>query len=163
LPLLGTLIVTALPLIRYAQKTRAETRAAAVLGRVAEAQQRFRLASTGFASTLASLTTPCGLPSGALLDVQALSDLTDAGYRLLLRPAQRANVIGRDCHGVETVSDYYAAVLPDAPTAAGQQAFAVTSKGRIYLFYDGLPPVEGDMEAGGLATALDAADRFKIP
>jgi hypothetical protein len=79
-----------------------------------------------------------------------------------LRAAARAATVGTDCHGRATASDFYAAVQP-MDEWAGRQAMAASAWGRIYVFFDGLPPLERDMEAGGLAVPLDTLDIFKIP
>jgi hypothetical protein len=67
-----------------------------------------------------------------------------------------------DCHGRPLSSDYYAALSPSDGTV-GQQAFAITGTGRIFVFFDGIAPVERDMTADGLATPIEALDTFKIP
>jgi hypothetical protein len=62
-----------------------------------------------------------------------------------------------------TVSDYYAAAAPRSVQTAGQQAFAMLAAGRIYVFFDGIAPLERDMTPDGLAVPLDALRTFKIP
>ena len=39
----------------------------------------------------------------------------------------------------------------------------MTATGRIYVFFDGVAPLERDMAAGGLATPLESVPTFKIP
>jgi type II secretory pathway pseudopilin PulG len=162
-PIAGIIAIGAIPLVRYAQKTAAEAAAVDALQELHEAQRRFRTMSGGFAIDLTTLITPCPGQTTPALSRDLMSQLPRIGYRLALRAAERAITVGRDCHGRETVSDYYAAVQPEAPASAGQQAFATTSRGRIYLFYDGLPPSEQEMRPGGLAIPHDRADTFKIP
>jgi hypothetical protein len=71
-------------------------------------------------------------------------------------------VVGIDCHGRQLTSDYYVAAEP-ANEFTGLLAFAATSRGRVYVFFDGIAPAERDMDAGGLAVPLDTLDTFKIP
>jgi hypothetical protein len=59
-------------------------------------------------------------------------------------------------------SDYYSAAQPITPLD-GRQAFAMTARARIYVFFDGIAPRESDMRPGGLAVPLDTVERFKIP
>ena len=161
---MGIAVIGAIPLVRYAQKTAAEARAVERLRQLHEAQRHFRtMSGGGFAIDLTSLITPCPGHNTSVLASEVATDLSRIGYRLELRAAERATPVSRDCHGREAMSDYYAAVLPETPMTAGQQAFAVTSRGRVYLFYDGLPPLERDMRPGGLAIPHDAAGTFKIP
>jgi hypothetical protein len=164
LPLAGLVVVGSIPLVGYARKTAAERDAADALGGVHAAQEAFRNAGGrgGYASQVDSLATPCegaapSLPPALVREVAAIR------YRLVVRPAVDASPAGVDCHGRPVVSDYYAAVHPDGADAPGQRAFAARADGRIYLFYDGVPPAERDMGEGGLATPLDAAAEFRIP
>lgn len=165
LPLLGILIGVALPLVRHGQKVRAESEAAAFLERVHAAQEAFRAGrpTGGYASALESLIEPCpgGRAAGPLRD--AVASLTAAGYEPRVRTADGGAARGPDCHGRATFSDYYASAQPRSSEIAGQQAFAEMSSGRIFVFFDGVAPVERDMAAGGLATPLDARDQFRIP
>jgi hypothetical protein len=163
LPLAGIIVVGSVPLVRYAQKSAAEDHAARVLRQLHQAQEAFRAGSGGaFASDWESLAAPCGATSPSPL-TGAVAALADDGYRILLRAAAGAAPAGADCHGRPLVSDYYLAAYPGVPGAAGQRAFAMRGDGRIYLFYDGVAPLERDMGEGGLATPLDQADEFKIP
>jgi hypothetical protein len=87
---------------------------------------------------------------------------TSHGYRFVLRAARTARDVGLDCHGRRTASDFYAAATP-ANEFAGREAMAMTSWGRIYVFFDGIAPLESDMAVGGLAVPLDTLEAFKIP
>lgn len=164
-PLMGTLVMVAVPLIRHTQKTRAEAAAATFVGQVQIAQRAFRVAhgDDGYASSLASLNTPCPGRTDGHLTPSAVTALIDAGYAATLRPAAGAVAGSPDCHGRPLSSDYYVAVAPRSIDAAGQQAFAAVAAGPICVFFDGIAPVEADMADGGLATRLDALDAFTIP
>lgn len=70
--------------------------------------------------------------------------------------------MGTDCHGRATSSDFYAAVAPRS-ALDGRQAMAMLSWGRIYVFFDGIAPLESDMGPRGLAVPLDRLESFKIP
>lgn len=163
-PMLGIVVVTLIPFVRHAQQTRAESTASAFLGRVHAGQQAFREShgNAGYASALDSLTMPCRGGNGVPIPASDVTALERAGYDAILRPAELAVSAVKDCHGRPLVSDYYAAVSPRSVQSPGRQAFAVTSSGRIFVFFDGIAPLERDM-AGGLATPLDALDTFKIP
>jgi hypothetical protein len=161
LPLVGTLVAAAVPLVRYARMQRDEGVAIDVMARVQGAQAAFQRLTGGFATDAASLTRACE-GSEPVLAPDVLSGLTAAGYGLLLRAAEGAIIGGRDCLGRDLASDYYAAVAPLSPETVARQAFASRGDGRIYLFVDGLAPRERDM-ASGLATPLEARDSFKIP
>lgn len=163
LPVIGILVVGAIPFVRYAQKQAAEATAAGVLGVIHQAQERFHAAAGGYATDLASLTTACPGQHAATLTPAVVEEARGAAYEIALRASQAASARGTDCHGRPVTSDFYAAVRPASAGSAGQRAFAVTASGRIFLFYDGVPPREEDMAAGGLATPLEAADTFTIP
>ena len=163
LGLLGIAASIARPVIMYARMNRAEKLAAITIAAVVDAERAFRSAggNGGFASDLASLTTPCpGQAAPALVIPAALSGFD---YAVSLRPAEGATTgRGADCHGRPTTMDFYAAVAP-LTSIAGRQAFAVTARGRAYVFFDGLPPRERDMSAGGLAIPADRLPVFRIP
>jgi hypothetical protein len=87
-----------------------------------------------------------------------------AGYEVTIRPAASAESRGVDCHGRPTASDYYAAAQPRSPEILAKQAFGTTaSGGQIFVFFDGVAPLETDMGPDGLATPLEAVESFKIP
>jgi hypothetical protein len=138
----------------------AEDAAARTLSAILDAQRVFRRATGGYATDLASLTRGCPSPGVSMLREPLATAEYD--YRVVLRAAIRATEAGSDCHGKPTASDFYAAVSPGQPWA-GRQAMAVTGRGRIYVFFDGIAPVERDMDTGGLAVPLDTVDTFKIP
>lgn len=164
-PLVGAVIVAALPLVRYVQKRTAESGAADFLRRVQVAQHAFRASqpAAGYAASFESLTAPCPGGRPGMLRGDAISSLEQLGYAAQLRAAEGATPLALDCHGRPTVSDYYAAASPRSVASAGQQAFAATAAGRIFVFFDGIPPLERDMAPSGLATPLDALGTFKIP
>ena len=148
----------------------AEHVAAAALTAIVDAQRAFRRSGGvgGYATDLQSLTQPC--PSETTAAAQsppplALSVVEGFGsydYQVVVRAAQQASLVGTDCHGRPTASDFYASLQP-AHGWAGRHALAATSRGRIYVFFDGLPPLERDLAAGALAVPLDTLDTFKIP
>ena len=157
-------IVTAVSIQVRAQfrMRHAERVAAASLKAIVEAERVFRKAGGrgGYAIDFQSLTQPC--PGERAAALSSLPPFSAYEYRVVLRAAEGASVTGTDCHGRPAASDFYAALQP-VHGWAGRQAFASSSWGRIYVFFDGLPPVERDMAAGGLAVPLDALDTFKIP
>jgi hypothetical protein len=162
-PLLGVMVAAAFPLGWHIQMLLREQHAEETLRALHASQLSFRGAggAGGFATDLASLQTPCpGQPANA-----ATAPLADAvtGYVMTLRAAGDSTPVGVDCHGRSTSSDYYAAVAPRPGRTDGRRAFAMTSAGRVFVFFDGIAPTETDMAAGGLATPLDALDTFKIP
>ena len=157
---LGITGVVLVPVLTYARMDRAEHEASERLAAIGEAQRAFRSAGGrgGYATDLVSLTTPCpGASSAAVADAPQTR-----AYTFVLRAAQHAKTIGADCHGHATASDFYASASP-VSEFAGEQAFAMTSRGRIYVFFDGVAPLETDMTVGGLAVPLDTLDEFKIP
>jgi Tfp pilus assembly protein PilE len=163
-PLAGIVLAVAVPLTHYAQKGRAERAAVRFLTELTAAQERFRTVSAagGYASDLTSLTTPCP-GSGAQALAVSPAALTGARYNVHLRAAEGARVLGADCHGRALASDYYAAAEPMSAETPAEQAFAVTSTGRIFVFFDRRAPRERDMAAGGLATPLEALKEMTIP
>jgi hypothetical protein len=161
LALVGTVVAAAVPLIRYAGMERDERTAIRVLQRVHAAQVEFQRRTGGFAIDPASLTTACP-GAQAVLPSESLAELADADYSFELRAPAGAIVNGRDCQGREIASDYYVAAAPRSAAAAGRQAFAGRSDGRLHLFYDGIAPRETDI-AAGLATPLELRETFKIP
>jgi hypothetical protein len=157
----GTVATVSIQVRAQLRMRDAEKAAAAALSAIVDAQRAFRKAGGrgGYATDLQSLIQPC---AGAPATLSAPPPVAADDYRVVLRAAQRASPVGTDCHGRPTASDFYAAVQP-AHEWAGRQAMASTAWGRIYVFFDGLPPVERDMDAGGLAVPLDTLDSFKIP
>jgi type II secretory pathway pseudopilin PulG len=160
-PLIGVVIAVALPLTRYALRERYEQTAIEVLRQVQDAQRSLYQGSGAYAGTSRSLTSPCG-DSPAWLPASSLERLRDVDYEFELRPARDGIVRGVDCLGDPLVTAYYVAVRPESAAAIARQAFAASNDGQIYLFYDGIPPAEADMQAG-LATRVEARKAFKIP
>jgi hypothetical protein len=160
LPLTGAVLVGAVPLLWHFKMVRAERAAADLVSEISLAQHRFNeTGMSGYATDLVSLITPCAGRSGAAL--RAIADAQ--GYELALRPARAAQPVARDCHGRPTASDFYVSARPRLPGRDGRRAFAATSNGRVFVFFDGVPPSERDMEPGGLAVPLDRIEMFKIP
>jgi hypothetical protein len=88
----------------------------------------------------------------------------ESGFDVSLRPAQGASTASADCHGQATTTDFYAALQPASVAAAPRRAYAVTGlSGRVFVFFDGVAPLEADMAPGGLATPLDTLGTFRIP
>ena len=160
-PLLGITVAVALPLLRYAERERDERAAIAALQRVQEAQRTLHARSGAYATSLTSLTEACGgLP--APLEQRALDDVEAATYSIELRATRAAATVRLDCHGHALADDYFVSVSPLHADAPGRQAMAARADGRIYLFHDGIPPRERDMERG-LATPVEERERFRIP
>lgn len=138
----------------------AERAAATFMERIGEAQRAFReqVGRRGYATDLASLMTPCPGDAQPLI----ARDPVAPAYVVVVRAAERATVTGADCHGRPIASDYYAAAQP-ATEVAGRQAFAMTARTRIHVFFDGLAPREADIGLAGLAVPLQAVKTFKIP
>jgi hypothetical protein len=164
-PLIGILVAGSLPFVRYLQKTRAETLAAEFLQRVHEKQVMVQLGvrENGFLVTLSSLVTACPRTISNVLTPEHLRTVEAAGYEVGVRPADGSTPGPPDCHGRPTASDYYAWARPRSVQSPGTQAFAMTATGEIYVFFDGVAPLELDMTATGLATALKSVPAFKIP
>lgn len=151
------------PVGRYALKVRVEAQALTVVHEIRRAQERFRTSSgaAGYASSIESLTGGCG--TAAPMSRTTLADLERVGYDVHLRPTDAPRVVGNDCHGRPTVDDYYLGVEPRGAAVAGQRAYGATSRGDVFVFFDGLAPREQDMTGGGLATPSEALSAFKIP
>jgi type II secretory pathway pseudopilin PulG len=162
---MAALGAAALPLWQYSRKVQAEAAGEAFLRQLADAQLEFRRGHAAhFATALESLTTPCPGAPGAPLDAGAVRGVGERGFVVLLRPVAGASEGAPDCHGRPTVTDYYVALQPASADAAPRQAYALTGRsGRIFVFFDGLAPLERDMAPGGLATPLDELGTFKIP
>jgi hypothetical protein len=165
IPILGVAIATAWPLVNYVRREQAEASAVEFLEKLRAAQEAFRAAGGGgYASELVSLMSPCAEQTAPPLRPEDVSGVAAAGYEVTIRPAAVSESSGVDCHGRPTASDYYAAVQPRSPEILAQHAFGTTaSAGRIFVFFDGVAPLEPDMGPGGLATPLDDVDSFKIP
>lgn len=164
-PLVAAVLAAALPLARHVQRAKAEAAGVAFLERLAAAQQAFRdgPGHGGYATDVDTLTKGCGA-SSALLPAADMDRAREAGFAIVLRAAEEATALPPDCRGKATASNYYAAAQASGPDAPPQQAFALTgSSGRIYLFFDGIAPLERDMAPGGLATPLEALGTFRIP
>lgn len=162
LAVIGILLAVSIQVRAQFRMRDAERVAAASLKAMVEAQRVFRKAGGrgGYATDFDSLTQPC--PNETVPALPSPPPFSAYDYRTVLRAAQGASAVGTDCHGRPTASDFYAALQP-AHEWAGRHALASTSWGRIYVFFDGLPPVERDMGVGGLAVPLDTLDTFKIP
>ena len=161
LPIAGLVVATSVPIARYEWRDQRERVAIDVVRQAVEAQRRFRERTGAYATSPASLTTLCGdVPAWLSADIQ--HRLHEAGYYLELRAAEGAHRAGPDCHGLPLADDYYVSVAPLASDGVPRQAFASRGDGHIYLFYDGIAPLESDM-AGGLATRVEDRERFVIP
>lgn len=157
--LVGIAGVLTVPARMFATMAGNEADAVSALARVDAAQRAFeRAAYGGYASDLATLTTPCPGESEPLLRPDELP----AEYELFVRAAAGAVERGRDCHGRPVVSDYYASAAP-RDILAGLRAYAMTSRGRIHMFFDGVPPRERDFQPQGLAVPVDTLSTFEIP
>jgi len=157
--LTGIVFAVAVPVRSYEHARSAERAAEETLLAIGNAQIAFRVhnGAGGYAADLASLATAC--PGST--EPSAFSNVHPSDYSFLIRPALRSKPVGRDCHGRETVSDYYAAAEPK-PGSTPRQALALTSRGRVYVFFDGVAPTESDMELGGLAVPFDQLDTFRV-
>ena len=160
---MGTALLVAWPVGRYALKLRDEAQALNVVHEIRRAQDTFRTSvqGAGYASSLESLTSGCG-PAPPMSRV-ILADLERVGYEVHLRPSASSQRMGQDCHGRPTADDYYLGVQPRGAAVAGQRAYGATSRGDVFVFFDGVAPHEQDMTAGGLATPSQALSAFKIP
>ena len=164
-PLVAALGVAAIPLRQYSQKLQSEAAGEAFMRQLADAQLEFRRRhGPNFAASLESLTAACPGEPAAPLDGSAVEAVKARGFDVALRTAQGAAEGTADCHGRPTAADYYAALQPSATDAAPRQAYAITGRsGRVFVFFDGLAPLEKDMAAGGLAMPLEQLSNFKIP
>jgi type II secretory pathway pseudopilin PulG len=158
----GVAAAVGVPVSSSYRMAKTERAAADTLQAIADAQRAFRRGGGrgGYAVDVASLTRPCPGDAQAVLDIDPAVSGHD--YVFVLRPASGASTAGVDCHGRATTTDFYAAARP-AHAWAGRQALATTARGRIYVFFDGIAPLERDMGALGLAVPLDRLDTFKIP
>ncbi len=151
------------PLVTVLTVKRREHAASLRLQAIAAAQRVFRAGAGrgGYATTLESLIAPC--PGGETTILPAnLGDEggVTAGYHTSLRAARDAAATGVDCHGRPTSDEFLASTRPLRPGVDGIRAMSVRSDGRIYLFFDAVPPNEQDMAPGGLAMPLDALTRI---
>ena len=163
-PLTGTALLLAWPLGRYALKVRDEAQALNVVHEIRRAQEVFRssVQGAGYVGSIESLTTGCGAVPAPMSRV-TLADLERAGYIMQLRPSASSRPMGQDCHGRPMADDYYLGVQPAEAAVAGQRAYGATSRGDVFVFFDGVAPHEQDMTAGGLAKPQEALSAFKIP
>ena len=159
LALVGIGTTIAVPVATFTGMKRAEDAMVATMTAIAQAQRAFRSGGGrgGYATSLESLTQSCPHGSPPLLSVAS-----NDRYTVTMRAARDARPVGVDCHGRPTANDYYVAARP-AEAFAGRVAFAATSRGRVFMFFDGIPPVEDEMTSRGLAVASDSMPPFKIP
>jgi hypothetical protein len=162
----GVVAAIAAPLVNLAQMRAATRQAGVALEAIHQAQEGFRLTGGrgGYASDLASLMTACpGDGQPALRDSVEAVPIRALAFEVRLRAAEGAQVLAVDCHQRPAASDYYASAAPRQNGVDGRQALAMTSGGRIFVFFDGVPPRQEDMGGGGLAVPLDTLSSFKIP
>jgi hypothetical protein len=150
------------PFWTYATKRRDESTALRAVQQIQAAQISVRAAAggAGYATSLDAFTTPCG--ADIPLNTAILDHLQRAGYAIVLRARETARQTGTDCRGRPLADDFYVGVQPRSARTAGQRAFAATSHG-VFVFFDGVAPLEREMSAGGLATRVEALETFKIP
>ncbi len=160
LPVIGLLMAIGVPLARYAMKDRHELAAIDIVSRVHTAQYALHRRVGAYATDLATLQAPCGGPP--MLGEDLAGAAHGIGYEVRLRPADGAEMRGSDCHGRPLAGDYVVTAAPASAWNVGRQAFAMRGDGRIYLFYDGIPPHERDI-VDGLPTPVEARDVFTIP
>jgi hypothetical protein len=164
LPLVATLVVVLIPVVRYAAKMYAEAAGRRFVEDVQLAQEAFLRAGGhgAYATDLRSLTTACE-GHDAALSADAPRALDGLGYAIQLRAAEGAAAGRSDCHGRPTATDYYVGVQPAANDTAAQQAVAATGRSGMFVFFDGIAPLERDMAPGGLATPAKDLRAFQIP
>jgi type II secretory pathway pseudopilin PulG len=157
--ILAIVAAIAVPVTAFTRMKRAEDAAEAAMSAIAQAQRTFRAngGRGGYATSVASLTDSCA--DGTLAP---LRELRTGRYTVTMRAARGARTVGVDCHGRPAVSDYYAAAAP-SDAWAGRLAFALTARGRVYAFFDGIAPLENDMGGRDLAVPLDLKPPFRIP
>jgi hypothetical protein len=160
-PIVGTCLTAGLPLATYVDKQRHEQQAISTLGRIHEAQERFRAVFGGYATDVATLVRGCDGARG-LLPPAVLDDLVRAGYVLELRAAREVTLMDRYCEGRSIASDYYVSAAPRTAWQAASNAFAGRADGQLFVFVDGIPPRESDI-AAGLAIPVRALESFRIP
>lgn len=151
----GLVAAVSYPLVTRRMAAEGERAAFGWLRTIADAQARFRIANGGYATTTDSLVEPCGGQPPALTATLTGQHIVDAGYELRMRGAREAAAGPLDCHGRATAMDFYVSARPITAQPHGSRGMAMTATGRIFVFFDGVPPAESDMGAGGLATPLE--------
>ena len=131
------------------------------LRHVQAAQRALHAGTGGYAATVATLTATCkGMER--MLPPEALATFEARGYALVVRPSRAGRTAGVDCEGRALTSDYVVSAWPVSASAAARQAYTGLPDGRMFLFYDGIAPSEGDI-AKGLATPVAERESFTIP
>jgi hypothetical protein len=147
----------------HVARIRAEAVGADFVEKVHDAQLAFHTSTGGFASHLDSLTARCPAGGGPWLDGATVERLEQAGYRVTLRSRQGARTVGSDCRERALVDDYYVGVAPNDARRAALRAYGSNGTGRVFVFVDGIAPLEADMAPGGLAIPLEEMPTFRIP
>lgn len=148
---LGLVAAISYPLVNHQLAGARENAAIEWLRAIGEAQARFRTTHGGYAATLQSLVEPCGGQAPLLRATLTDWKIVDAGHEVALRPARGAVDGPLDCHGRVSSSDFYVSARPVVVGRDGFRGMAMTSAGHIFVFFDGVPPAEGDMAPGGAA------------
>lgn len=121
-----------------------------------------RIAATGYALTVrARAGEPLAAAGSDDRRPHAASRDPGASIRQASEPPGLEASVPIDCHGRPTASDFVASAAPIRPGIDGLRALSVSSDGRIFVFFDGVPPTEIDMAPRGLAMPLD--NLRKIP
>jgi hypothetical protein len=157
---LGLVAALLYPVLNTRRAVRQEAAAVALLHEVEAAQALFHEATGGYAASLDSLAAGCDGAAPFLAAPLVGGHIVDAGHEVAMRAARAAVPGPPDCHGRPTASDYYVSARPQVMGRDGSRGMAMTSAGRIFLFFDGVPPTEADMAPGGLAMPLDAMERI---
>ena len=101
---------------------------------------------------------------GTALDPGAVRTIRARGFDLVVRPAQGAadghGRLSRPPDGRRLLCGA-AAEFERGRAAPGVRMTGLS--GRVFVFFDGLAPLEKDMAPGGLATPLDTLSAFRIP
>lgn len=153
--IIGIIAAIAIPALLRARASGNEASAVGSLRAIHAAQSAFSAScgASGYAQTLADLARPpAGMPNGFISPDLATDGVLKSGYLVDLDPdasAQTVALAARTCNGssADTVSGYFAEAHPLTVGGTGRRAFAVDTRGVIYVEVSGTTLAPG--MAGG--------------
>ena len=147
---IGVLAAIAIPGALKARMNADETAAIGSLRAINSAQSAyFSAGNGGYATSLATLTIPCGTSTHAFLSVDLGSDpVVKSGYRVTLQAASGSVAGPNDCNGTATRTAFYSTAVPIS-SLTGRRSFASSATSVVFTSPSEVPPTEAAMAPGG--------------
>jgi type IV pilus assembly protein PilA len=150
--IIGIIAAIAVPMLMRARISGNEASAISSIRAIVTAQADFRASNNGFAPDLDKLGAPCpGGMVGFISPDLGANEIVKSGYQFDVVEGESAVAAPNDCHGDETITDYYGTAVPVSVGSTGIRAFATNGVGMIWQASDGVPPSQPFERSGTVA------------